>query len=209
MTVNRDKTMGIILIVIGLAIFLLNTKVLPNDVLLVLIGAAFLVGYYNKKVTGYLIAGLIFLALGIGSLVDKYVMTSLNLSGVMFMWSLGIAFLILFLVRKIKGFVYPGCILPAIGTFALLEQLYDKDITWVFFLLLALSFFVIYLFEKSITGHSWPLIPGVALMLISGLFFLTSEEIIKYDFWRILSYIWPVILIVIGIRIVYNNSKHK
>jgi len=209
MSNKKDHILGIILILSGIGIFLLNTNILPEEVLLLVLGVGFLVGYYYKKHTGFLIVGLILMAVGTTTLIDEYVLTSMDLTGVFFMWGIGIVFLFLYLTKDIKGFVYPGCILPGIGTYSLLDELYNVDIGWAFFLLLGLSFYLIYAFENRRSKVRWPLIPGTVLLVLSVLLFLASEDIITSSFWRVISYGWPIILILIGGRIIYNNIKLK
>ncbi|EOD00043.1 hypothetical protein [Caldisalinibacter kiritimatiensis] len=204
---KNDKVLGLILILIGIGVLLLNTNLLPKGVVLAAVGVAFLIGYSNKKITGYLVSGLILIALGIGSIANEFSFTTTDLSGPLFLWALGMAFLVIYFVKNIKGFIYPGCILPAIGTFVLIQDMYDSDLLWVFFLLIALSFFVVYLLEFRKQNVSWPLIPASVLAVISVIFFLISENIISNDFWRIVSYIWPLLLVIAGVRIIYNSRR--
>jgi hypothetical protein len=206
---HNNNLLGVILVLTGISILLLNTNVLPREILLVLIGVAFLVGYYRGRNLGNLVIGTILSIVGIGTVLDEFGFASVDLSGFFFILSLGIAFLILYFAKNIKGFLYPGCILPVIGVFSLLDEIYDSDIGWALFLLLAVSFILIYLIEYRQTGNSWPLIPAVVLLVISVLFFFASEDIVKYEFWRVLSYIWPTIIIIAGVRIIYNNYRHK
>lgn len=206
---RNDFSVGVILIVIGVIIFLFNTNILPDDVLLLGLGVTLLVAYYYKRHLGYLIAGLILAVIGITSLIEEYLITQADLASLFFMWGLGIVFLVLYFAKHIRGFVYPGCILPAIGTYSFLDEIYNIEIGWAFFLLLSIAFYVIYLIEHKKTGNTWSIIPGTVLLILSGFFFLTSKDIISSSFWKTISYIWPIILILIGGRIVYNNSKLK
>lgn len=209
MAKRNDFSLGIIFIIIGVVVFLLNTNILPNDVLLVGLGIALLVAYYFKRHLGYLMAGLILAVIGTTSLIEKYLVVQGDLTELFFMWGLGIVFMVLYFSKHIKGFVYPGCILPAIGTYSFLDEVYSIEMGWVFFLLLGIAFYVIYLVEYRNTGSNWPIIPGTVLIILSGLFLLTSKDIINSSFWKTISYIWPVILILVGGKIIYNNSKLK
>lgn len=209
MSKRNDISLGVILIVIGVIVFLLNVNLLPNNVLKLGLGVAFLIAYYYKRQTGYLIAGLILTLLGAISLIEEYVIRDADVTGLFFMWGLGIAFLVMYFSKNIKAFVYPGCILPAIGTYSFVEELFKGDTGWLFFLLLGLAFYAIYLIEHRSTGSNWPLIPGTVLVVLSGVLLLTSKEIITTSFWKVISYIWPIILILVGAKIVYNNSRVK
>lgn len=204
---KKDYTLGIILILLGVAFLLSNANIVSRDIFLVVIGIGFLIGYYYKKSTGYLIVGLILLVVGGTSIIEELTIINIDISGFVFMWGLGIVFLSLYFVKKMHGFIYPGCILPAIGTHTLIEELFILDMGWSFFLLLGLSFYAIYIIDGIQWGRKWPLIPGTILVGLSGLFFLTSREILSLEFWKIVSYTWPALLILIGIRIVYNNTR--
>lgn len=204
---RKDYTLGIVLILIGLAILLRNTKILSKDVFLIAIGGGFLVGYYNKKQTGYLIAGLILLVLGGTSLAGNYRILNVDMSGFLFLTGLGAVFLALYFGKHITGFIYPGCILIAIGSYTLFDNIFHIEMGWLFFTLLGLAFYAMYLIEHQKVGQRWPLIPGTILIVLSSLFFLTSLEIITDNFWSLISYFWPVILIIVGLRIIYNNRK--
>jgi len=204
---RKDYTLGIVLVLIGLAILLRNTKLLSKDIFLVAIGGGFLAGYYNKKQTGYLIAGLILLVLGGTSLAGNYRILNIDMSGFLFLTGLGTVFLALYFAKNITGFIYPGCILIAIGSYTLIDNIFNIQMGWLFFTFLGLSFYAMYLIEHRRIGQRWPLIPGTVLLVLSSLFFLTSLEVITDNFWSLISYFWPVILIIVGLRIIYNNSK--
>jgi len=204
---RKDYTLGIVLVLIGLAILLRNTKLLSKDIFLVAIGGGFLAGYYNKKQTGYLIAGLILLVLGGTSLAGNYRILNIDMSGFLFLTGLGTVFLALYFAKNITGFIYPGCILIAIGSYTLIDNIFNIQMGWLFFTFLGLSFYAMYLIEHRRIGQRWPLIPGTVLLVLSSLLFLTSLEVITDNFWSLISYFWPVILIIVGLRIIYNNSK--
>lgn len=207
---KRNNTIGIVLIVIGMALLLQNTSHIAfEDTFFIAIGGAFLIGYYFRRNTGYLIAGMVILVLGATSIIDEYRIASVDLSGVLFLVGLGLVFLILYFAKNIRGFIYPGCILPIIGIFSLLDDMYDVEMAWVFFLGIGLAFFLIYLIDTKKDGSKWPIIPGSILIVISALTYLQENKIIPWNFWETLSYIWPVILIVMGIRIIYNYWKSR
>ncbi|MTI70283.1 MAG: hypothetical protein FH751_08535 [Firmicutes bacterium] len=205
---KNDYVLGIILILAGIFIFLENTNIVPNETYIVVLGIAFLIGYYNKKKTGYLIAGLILTGIGLSQVLDRMVY-NLDLSGLLVFIGLGAAFLIVYFTKGKEGFVYPGCILPAIGIHSFLEDLIIGDIGWLFFFLISISFYAIYLLIHRNKGVKWTFILGSILLALSGLFYMTENNIITSSFWKMISYFWPVILILIGIRIIYNNSKKE
>lgn len=205
---KKNYTLGIFMILIGGVILLNKFDIALQELLFVAIGIALLAGYYSKRNSGYLIAGLIILAIGATSFIEENQALSADVSSLIFMVGLGIVFLILYFVKNIRGFVYPGCILPAIGIYSFLDDMYGGDRSW-FFLALGISFFLIYLIDKRKRHSTWTIIPGTILIVLSGLFYLTSKKIITDNFWKLLSYAWPAIIIIIGIKILYNNIRNR
>ncbi len=208
MLIRKEYSLGIVLILIGIVIFVLNIDIIPNDVLWVAIGVGFIIGFCFNKHTSYLILGMIFLGRGITLLINEYTITSVGLWGVAFIGSIGIGFLILYFIKKAKGLIYPGSILSALAIFSLFDDIYDAEIGWLFFLLLALAFYTIYFLESRKRGSSLALVTGNVLIIVSGFVFLTSKNVFGTSLWRALSFIWPVILILIGVRIIYNKLKN-
>lgn len=69
---DRGRMMaGLVLLALGIAFLLMEfTQGLGTATIIVLLGAAFIVGYFDRHSYGLLIAGCILLGLGVGSLVD-------------------------------------------------------------------------------------------------------------------------------------------
>ncbi len=206
---KNSDLLGIILILIGIAVFLLNTSLLPENSLLILVGIIFLTIYFSRKYTWSLITGMVVVVVGVTSVVDDLFQTKIDLAGFTFLVGLGIVFLILYYSKRIMGFVFPGFILLAIGMYTLLSSVYHGETSWIFFFLLGLSFYGIYLAEFMKRGSRWPLIPGTILIGFAALLYLTFNNVIKASVWNIISYVWPALLIIIGIKIIFDNVNHK
>lgn len=206
---KNNNLIGIILILIGIAVFLLNTDLFSGNILLILVGLIFLAIYFSRKYTWSLITGMVILVVGATSVVDDFFPTKIDLAGFTFLVGLGIVFLILYYSKRIMGFVFPGFILPSIGIYTLISSVYHGEMSWAFFFLLGLSFYAIYFAEFMKRGSRWPLIPGTILISFAGLLYLISNDIIKSSLWKIISYAWPSLLIIIGIKIIFDNVNHK
>ncbi len=207
---KRGHTLGIVLVFIGGFLLLSSLfKISIKDNILILIGVAFMTGYYFKRNTGYLIAGTIILAVGISQIVDTYNLLRVDISETIFLIGLGTAFLIIYFVKKIRGFIYGGCFLIAIGFFRLVNEIYEYEIFWTFALFIGVSFYLIYLIETRKSNKKWPLILGTIFIVISLMSYLIVEDVITTSVWEILSYIWPTLIILIGLKIVYNSIKIK
>ena len=48
---------------------------------------------------------------------------------------------------------------------------------------------------------------GIILIFIGGLFLLNTLDVIRYNIWNLLFRYWPVFLIIIGINILFKNTK--
>lgn len=206
---KSSNLLGIILILAGIAVFLLNASIVSENGLLILVGIIFLAIYFSKKYTWSLITGMVVIVVGVTTVVDDLLPTKIDLAGFTFLVGLGIVFLILYYSKKITGFVFPGFILPSIGIYTLVSSLYTGETSWAFFFLLGLSFYGIYFAEFMKKGNRWPLIPGTILIGFAGLLYLIFNDIIKDSFWKVVSYSWPALLIIVGIKIIYDNVKHR
>jgi len=116
---DRQKfTAGVVLVLIGLGFFLVQRlEAVGSEIVMLIIGAAFLVAYFYQKAYGLLIPAGVLLGLGGGALIDDR-----------FWWSpegaqlgLGVGFLAIYLIARIyQGQSHwwplvPGVILILIG----------------------------------------------------------------------------------------------
>lgn len=204
---RKDYTLGAVLIFIGIMFLLLNLNVLSFNWLLLILGVAFLVAYAYKRQTGYLAAGLILLGISIVSIIDQYTFTKVNIKSFIFLWIIGIVSLVMYSRYKTRGYLIFGCILPAIGTYTLIDEISYGDTAWVLFLFLAIALYIIYSIDYKKLGISWPRSLSIIMIVLSALFLLSSKTVIKFKFWKFISYLWPILLIVIGGRIIYNMKR--
>ncbi len=199
---SKDYTLGIILILIGILFLFLNINIFSSNIIFIILGISFLIGYYKKNNMTYLIIGLLILAGGIGSLANQYFKFG-DLSGLITLSCVGGVFLLGYFMKGIKGFIYPGCILPAIGIHSFIESLVIGDLGWLFFLLIALSFLTIYILERK----KWQLIVTCVISAFSLFIYLVTTGIFTTKGLRIISYIWPILLVLIGIKLIYNEKR--
>ncbi|MBE6083079.1 MAG: hypothetical protein E7205_10395 [Tissierellaceae bacterium] len=204
---KKDYSFGIILIAIGIMFLLLNLNVLSFSWIIFITSLFFIILYFYRKQMGYMTIGLILLAVSLVSLINEYIFDTVNIKGFVYLWILGIISLIMYKKYSTKGYLIFGCILPVIGTYSLIEELVYGDISWIFFLLLAVSFYVIYIVGYKRIGESWARNLSAIFVILSLLFLLSSKNVIKYGFWKVISYLWPILLVIIGVRIIYNMKK--
>ena len=71
---KNDYSFGILLVFVGLLFLLLNIKVLSFEWLLFILSLGLLIGYFIQGHIGYLISGLILLAISLISLLIIYIL---------------------------------------------------------------------------------------------------------------------------------------
>ena len=206
---RNDYSFGLLLVLVGVLFLLLNLKVLSFDWLLFILSIGLIIGYFMQGHISYLISGLILLAISLVSLLNKYVVPSMDIRGFLFLWIFGIISLILYRRQKGKALLIFGLILPALGTYNLIEQISFGNVSWAFYLLLGISFYIIYIIGYSKSAIEWPKYLALIMVILSILFLLSSKSIGQFKFWKFISYLWPILLIGIGIKIIYNMIKLK
>lgn len=200
---------GMLLVLIGVLFLLLNLRVLSFDWLLFILAIGFIISYFIQGHIGYLISGLTLLAISLVSLLNEYAFPGVNIKGFLFLWAFGIISLVLYVKQRSKAFLIFGLILPALGTYNLIEELAYGDVSWTLYLLFGIAFYIIYIVGYSKSGIEWPKHLSLIMVVISILFLLSSKTTVKFGFWKFISYLWPILLIGIGVKIIYNMIKLK
>lgn len=206
---KNDYSFALLLIFVGILFLLLNIKVLNIEWLLFLLSIGLIIGYFREKHMWYLVSGLVLLGISLVSLLNQYVFPGVNIKSFLFLWIVGIISLALYGRQGGKGLLLVGAVLPALGTYNLIEELVFKDISWVLYLLLGIAFYIIYIIGYMKSGIEWPKHLASIMVIISLLFLLSSTTTLKFGFWKIVSYLVPILLIGIGIKIIYNIIKLK
>lgn len=106
------------------------------------------------------------------------------------------------------GFLIPASVLLAIALFEDLQriELVDSMGGGFFFIMLGLSFLLVFIHTSAFKKWDWPIYPAAAL-IIFGLFviFIDNSEFIQN--LEYLNYITPLLLIGFGIYFLYKNKK--
>lgn len=203
MSNRKNISIGFILIIIGIAFMLYNLKIFKNDELLLGLGAAFLISYIIHRYNIFLVTGLTIAGIGI-NLVIARVYPDIDLEWFLILFELGILFLVLYYSNKTKGFIYVGLILPSLAIYTISKQFLNIDTEWILFFLLSFSFYLMYIIVHRKNGNKWPLVPS-GILAGWGLIFLLTSDVFGLGFWSLLSFIWPAILIIMGVRIILNK----
>ena len=198
---------GIMLVVIGALLLLQTFDVLGFlwdvvwTILLVVGGAGFLFIYVTQPKNWWaVIPGMALL--GLGATVGLGIVGLDNLlGGSAFLGALSVAFWLVYLRERQHWWaIIPGGVLATLAVVAGMDDI----IPWIeteglFFLGLALTFALVYLLPGLAGRQSWALIPASVLFVIGVIVTLATSSL--------LSFVWPALLIVGGIVLVYRALR--
>ena len=198
---------GILLVVIGALLLLQTFDVFDFlwdavwTILLVVGGVGFMFIYVTRPGDWWaVIPGMALLGLGatvglgvvgLGGLLD----------GSVFLGALGVAFWLVYLRERQHWWaIIPGGVLATLAIVAGMDDI----VPWIeteglFFFGLALTFALVYLLSGLAGRQSWALIPAGVLFLIGVIVTLATSSL--------LSFVWPAVLIVVGIVLVYRALR--
>lgn len=191
---------GSLLILAGVAFLLQNFGFFPfGDIFWGLfigfLGAAFLSIYLRERENWWaIIPGIILLATGLLILVGLILPESnLDWGGFIFLAGIGIAFFVVYLVRRENWWaVIPGGVMTTLAVVSLLDNMDMSagENGGIFFLGLGLTFVLVAILPTPHGTMGWAWIPAVVLFVI-GLLLTASME-------NALGTIWPIFFILLG-----------
>lgn len=204
---DKDYSLGVFLIFIGILFLLLNLNIISFEWLLFMLSIGVLIGYFMKKHLGYLVLGLVLLGISSIMLLNKYIFIGINIENFLFLWIFGVISLILYGRQKSNALLIIGMLLIALGANNLVEELIAGDLNWVLYLFFGIAFYIIYLIGYRKSKIEWPKHLGTIMIIVSLLFLLSSKKMLTLGFWQFIFYLFPILLIAIGIKIIYNAKK--
>jgi len=198
---------GIILVLAGVLFFLQEFQVLGSAfeylwVILMAAGSgAFLWIYFTKHDQWWaVIPGLTLLGLTLVGLENiLQVFPDGNWTGAVFLGCIGLAFWLVYLRNQEQWWaIIPGGVLVTLALVAGLDFLSDwSDV--IFFLGMGLTFALVALLPNKTFNTRWAFIPAGILFVLGLLLFAPIQSVINY--------VWPVILVGLGIFILIRNWK--
>ena len=207
---NKDQSRivwGLLLVVAGVLFFLQEFQVLGSAfeylwvVLMAAGSGAFLWIYFTKHEQWWaVIPGLTLLGLTLVGLENiLQIMPGGNWTGAVFLGCIGLAFWMVYLRNQEQWWaIIPGGVLVTLALVAGLDFLSDwSDV--IFFLGLGLTFALVALLPDQTFNTRWAFIPAGILFVLGLLLFA--------PFQSVLNYVWPVILVGLGIFILIRNWK--
>lgn len=163
----------------------------------------------SKKNRSKILIGIMLILLGIYFLLINLGLWK-GIAANIFLVILGAAFIAAFYISgKAVGFLIPGFILTFLSiVLALLQSgLVDEKRFWPLIVTaVGLAFICVY-FLGTRKEEVWPLVLGIGLFILSGLLLATTFELLDWDFWRLMGYFWPVVLIFLGIWVLLKPLK--
>ena len=163
----------------------------------------------SKKNRSKMLVGIIFILLGVYFLLINLGLWK-GLAGNLFLVVLGISFIAAFYISgKAVGFLIPGLVLTLVGlVLALLQSgLVEENKFWPLIVTaVGVSFVAVY-FLGTRDKEAWPLVLGIVLLIVSGLLLATTFGALDWDFWHLIGYFWPVVLIFLGIWVLLRPLK--
>lgn len=158
----------------------------------------------KHKYRKFPVGGLILIVIGLVFLLESLDICSFQWSHILII--LGVLFYVNAFTSMDKGAVFPGTILLLIGLLFLLKSghiLYDPwYVLWPLFpAIVGFAFIVLFIFRPGDWGL---LIPGGILMLFGIIFLADNYGCIGFDPGYIISRYWPLILIVIGVKLLLD-----
>ena len=207
--IRKDYAFGLLFIFIGILFLFFNMSDLNFHWLLFILSIGIMMAYFIQGHIGYLISGLILFTISLVSLLNEYFNPDRDMKSLLFLWILGIISLVLYGRQRSKGYLIFGFFLPAIGTYNLVETMASGDISWALYLFFGISFYIIYIIGYREGEMKWAKYLAFIMIGLSILFLLSLGSIGQFKLWKFISYLWPILLIAIGIKTVYNRAKIK
>ena len=134
----------------------------------------------------------------------------LSIFGVLFLPALGLIFIIWSFFSKESELLIPGGIIEGLGlgiVFVVLSKtLGEESKGGLFFIGFAIGWLLIVILSKIIFKKNvlWPLIPSILLFIFGFIIFLGEKGL---TILTNLNYIWPYLLIVAGIIVIFTFFK--
>ena len=168
---------------------------------------ALLIRYIIRRDLIYLIVGLGLLAFTSVSLIDRYIFIGLNIQIFVYLLIGGCGVLYLYYKHQNRNWLILGGVLIALAINNIAIQIFPMINPWSRYFFISLAFYASYLIAYRSNRILWPKYISYILLVVGGIrLFISRDMMVIEDFS--LSHLIPIILIVIGIRIIYLASKN-
>ncbi|MBN1560805.1 hypothetical protein JW998_11180 [candidate division KSB1 bacterium] len=211
---KTNRIIGGLIVLTGVVALLVNTNVLHGleelvGGVLLLAGALFFFSLYHKDRSRWwpLLPGAILAVLGIGVICENYVPVAADLLGAGVMYTIFAVFAFISARNRASWWaVIPAGICFTLGTVALVDSFnwLDSELNGViFFLGLGLTFLYLWSLRNEVAAVSWAIWPAGVLLAVGTLVYVNEVDWLRDEF------IFPFIIIVIGVIIIVNGARKK
>jgi hypothetical protein len=190
---------GLILVIGGLIMLLESMGILKgNEVFWMatcgVAGTLFLVALLTNRGTWWAaIPGVSLLAIALGIGLETFTNVSGEIMGTVILGGIGLSFIVVYLIQPMNWWaLIPGGVLVTLAIVAGMESGNPGAISGaIFFTGLGLTFALVALLPNKVGRMTWAWIPAGILLLLA-IFILSGIE-------SLINYIWPVVLIAVGL----------
>ena len=201
---------GVLLILAGIVFLLDSLDILSLGGyfvtgLFVLGGLVFLSVFLgNREHWWALIPGVILLSLGAVIFIDQTDPNRFeNLSGVIFLGGIGLAFLLVYLTHRENwwALIPAGVMFTVALTAGIGENLEGSGMPGILFLGMGVTFVMVAILPNPSGRMTWAFIPA-GILLVMGLLFMAAQA-------SLVNYVWPIALILVGLFLVGRTFLWK
>lgn len=199
---------GFILIALGVLFLLYNLNMFDLTWILFLTSIALIIRYIIRRDIIYLILGLGLLAFTSVSLIDRYIFIGLNIQIFVYLLVGGCGVLYLYYKHKNRNWLILGSVLIALSINNIAIQIFPMINPWSKYFFISLAFYASYLIAYRSNRILWPKYISYILLVIGGIRLFISRDLMVIEDLS-LSHLIPIIIIVIGARIIYLATKNR
>jgi hypothetical protein len=166
-------------------------------------GLVFLYAFWIDRSQWWpLIPGIALICLGLLMVLEQFFPSS-NWIGAIFLGGLGLSFLVIYaFYRENWWAVIPGGILITLAIVAAVDSFVSGDVGGGIFMMgMGLTFALVGFLPTKHGPMKWAFIPGAVLFVI-GIFLISP-------FVPMLKFIWPIVLILVGVYFILRNFGSK
>ena len=205
---KKNLYTGFILIALGVLFLLYNLNMFDLTWILFLTSIALIIRYIIRKDIIYLIGGLALLAFTSVSLIDRYIFIDINIQMFVYLFVGGCGILYLYYKHQNRNWLIIGSALISLAINSIAIQVFPMINPWSKYFFVSLAFYVSYLVAYRSNRILWPKYISYILLVIGAIILFARRDLIVFEDLS-LSHLIPIIIIVIGVRIIYVVAKNR
>ena len=146
--------------------------------------------------------------IGIGIVALLFQLGVGDLFGEAMVLTVGVVFLLIRFVGKVRWAVYPGAFTSTVGAVIFLAARdVDMEVFWPLFVIApGVSFLII---RAASPKERWAVFPGLLITGIGLIMFLFSTGLLSWFYLDILAKFWPLALIIMGLLCIVGSRRPR